>query len=151
MNMNVNQKLYDSGFNFISSKFVRLGAVLLIGMHSYLHEYTCMHSLSLTHVHTHTHTHTLTHLGFIFCALSWVCGAVLAVFDKVNRKEKNDDKPETIKKTIEKKQMTRFERFLSNIKQFFSDIIHFPFRLWLVFIICVFYYVTVFPFIALAT
>ena len=31
------------------------------------------------------------------------------------------------------------------------DIKDFPLRLWLVFIICVFYYVTVFPFIGLAT
>ena len=31
----------------------------------------------------------------------------------------------------------------------FKDILRFPFRLWLIFIICVMYYVTVFPFIAL--
>ncbi len=35
-------------------------------------------------------------------------------------------------------------------KEFVNDIISYPATVWLIFIVCVFYYVTVFPFIGLA-
>lgn len=71
--------------------------------------------------------------GFGFCILSLLCAVVLGLFDRraeriLKRKENGTGEQISLK-----------------------DIKDFPLRLWLVFIICVAYYVTVFPFIGLAT
>lgn len=71
--------------------------------------------------------------GLIFCLFSLVCGVVLGLFDfradKILRRKEE--------KTAEKISV--------------KDIKDFPLRVWIMFIICVAYYVTVFPFIGLAT
>lgn len=71
--------------------------------------------------------------GLAFCIFSLLCGVLLGLFDwRAERilKRKDNRTPEKIS---------------------IWDVKDFPLRLWLVFIICVAYYVTVFPFIGLAT
>ena len=72
-------------------------------------------------------------VGLLYCLLSLLCAVVLGLFDwRADKILKRKDE-----KTQEKISIW--------------DIKYFPLRLWLVFIICVAYYVTVFPFIGLAT
>ena len=76
---------------------------------------------------------TCQNSGFGFCLLSLLCAVLLGLFDKraeriLKRKENGTGEQISLK-----------------------DVKDFPLRLWLVFIICVAYYVTVFPFIGLAT
>ena len=71
-------------------------------------------------------------LGLGMCLLSLACAVVLGLFDKRGErilKRKEGKTGEVIR---------------------LKDILRFPLSLWLVFIICVFYYITVFPFIGLA-
>ncbi len=70
--------------------------------------------------------------GLLYCILSLLCAVVLGLFDWRADKilKRKDQKQEKIS---------------------LRDIKDFPLRLWLIFIICVAYYVTVFPFIGLAT
>ena len=70
-------------------------------------------------------------LGLVMCLLSLLGAVVLGLLDK--RAEK------IVENRIVNKE--------GPIK--LKDIIHFPLALWVIFLICVFYYVTVFPFISL--
>ena len=66
-------------------------------------------------------------LGLGMCLLSLACAVVLGLFDKRGErilKRKEGKTGEVIR---------------------LKDILRFPLSLWLVFIICVFYYITVFP------
>ena len=78
-------------------------------------------------------SHEGVSVGLLYCILSLLCAVVLGLFDW--RAEK------ILKRKDEKKEE----------KISFRDIKDFPLRLWLIFLICVAYYVTVFPFIGLAT
>ena len=71
--------------------------------------------------------------GFGFCILSLLCAVLLGLFDR------------RAERILKRKENGTGEQIS------FKDIKDFPLRLWLVFIICVAYYVTVFPFIGLAT
>jgi len=75
---------------------------------------------------------TVLLVGLGLCLLSLGCAVVLGLFDK---------RAERITKRKEEGTGERIS---------LRDIKDFPLKLWLVFIICVFYYVTVFPFIGLA-
>ena len=70
--------------------------------------------------------------GFGTCLLSLLAGIVLGLFDL--RAEKL---------------LKRKEGKVGDVIRL-KDILHFPVSLWLVFAVCVLYYVTVFPFIGLA-
>ena len=72
-------------------------------------------------------------VGFGFCILSLLCAIVLGLFDR------------RAERILKRKENGTGEQIS------FKDIKDFPLRLWLVFIVCVAYYVTVFPFIGLAT
>ena len=106
---------------------------------SYPHTLTPSHSHTLTPSHAHTlipsHPHALTppsHPGFGWCIISLACAIALGFFDK--RAEKI---------------LKRKEGKVGEVIRL-KDIFYFPLSLWLVFLICVFYYVTVFPYIGLA-
>ena len=71
--------------------------------------------------------------GFGFCVLSLLCAVFLGLFD------------------LRAERILKMKENGTGEQISFKDIKDFPLRLWLVFIICVTYYVTVFPFIGLAT
>ena len=71
--------------------------------------------------------------GLSFCIFSLVCSIVLGAFDWKAEK------------------ITRCKESGTGEKISIRDVKDFPLRLWVIFIICVAYYVTVFPFIGLAT
>ena len=73
-----------------------------------------------------------TYAGFVTCLLSLLAGIILGLFDL--RAEKL---------------LKRKEGKVGEVIRL-KDILRFPLSLWLVFAICVLYYVTVFPFIGLA-
>ena len=73
-----------------------------------------------------------TYAGFVTCLLSLLAGVILGLFDL--RAEKL---------------LKRKEGKVGEVIRL-KDILRFPLSLWLVFAICVLYYVTVFPFIGLA-
>ena len=81
----------------------------------------------------HTHARTHTHTGAAYCIVSLLAAVVLGLFDRRADQIVNRGKATTGEKIS------------------FRDIKDFPLKLWLIFIICVTYYVTVFPFIGLAT
>ena len=88
---------------------------------------THTHTHTRTHTHTHTHTHTLTHTH-----------------------THTRTHTHTHLYTLNKKIIVRNVRLFSGEKISIRDVKDFPLRLWMIFIVCVTYYVTVFPFIALA-
>ncbi|XP_065887478.1 major facilitator superfamily domain-containing protein 1-like [Dysidea avara] len=70
-------------------------------------------------------------IGVFFCVLSLLAAVVLGLFDRRAAKILRRDEAKTGE--------------VINIK----DILYFPMSLWLIFLICVLYYVTVFPFVGL--
>ena len=95
-------------------------------------------------------------MGLGFCILSFGAGIVLGVFDKraeIITKRKTGDGTHTHTCThtcTHKKSIVRNVRLFAGEKISMRDVKDFPLRLWMIFIVCVTYYVTVFPFIALA-
>ncbi len=71
--------------------------------------------------------------GLGFCIISLICAVILGAFDW--RAER----------------ITKRKESGTGEKISIWDVKDFPLRLWVIFIICVAYYVTIFPFIGLAT
>ena len=120
--MNINQRMYDNVFDYVENTNYRLGIILFVGKNFTLSlSFPCLEVLS--HVFP----------GLAFCIFSLLCGMLLGLFDR------------RAERILQRKESGTGEKI--HIK----DIKDFPFRLWVIFIVCVTYYVTVFPFIGLAT